>query len=141
MSAPVRQRTRTTSLPRVALAVLLAAHGLVHAMGVALLWRLGEPGSLRYADAHPTPGSTAALWVGAGWLLAGLLFVMAAALVLARRSWWRVPGAAAALLSLAVAAPSAATAAVGLVVDAVILGGIAIAAVARLLRSGPTVAP
>lgn len=140
MSAPVRQRTRTTSLPRVALAVLLAAHGLVHAMGVALLWRLGEPGSLRYADAHPTLGSTAALWVGAGWLLAGLLFVMAAALVLARRSWWRAPGAAA-LLSLAVAAPSAATAAVGLVVDAVILGGIAIAAVARLLRSGPTVAP
>jgi hypothetical protein len=36
-----------------AAAVVIAAHGLVHLMGVSLLWKLGEPGQLRYADAVP----------------------------------------------------------------------------------------
>jgi hypothetical protein len=35
----------------VAVAVVIAAHGLVHLMDVALLWKLGRPGQLRYADA------------------------------------------------------------------------------------------
>jgi hypothetical protein len=46
-------------LAAVAAAVVIAAHGLAHLMGVALLWKLGEPGKLRYADVVPAAGSTA----------------------------------------------------------------------------------
>jgi len=49
----------------VAAAVVIAAHGLVHLVGVALLWKLGEPGQLRYADAESAPGSTA----GRAWTM------------------------------------------------------------------------
>ncbi len=40
-------------------AVVLLIHGLVHLMGVALLWRWGQPGELRYDHVHPAPGTTA----------------------------------------------------------------------------------
>ncbi|SFU07363.1 hypothetical protein SAMN05660657_05381 [Geodermatophilus amargosae] len=43
-------------------AVVLVAHGLLHLLGVALLWRWGEP---RYDDVHPAAGSSPALVVGA----------------------------------------------------------------------------
>lgn len=45
----------------IAAAVVIAAHGLIHLMGMALLWKLGEPGGLRYADAMLVPGSAAAV--------------------------------------------------------------------------------
>ena len=62
----------------IAAAVVMAAHGLVHLMGVSLLWQLGEPGQLRYADAVPAPGSAAAYVAGGLWLVAAVLFVAAA---------------------------------------------------------------
>lgn len=107
-------------LVRVAGAVVLAAHGAIHLMGVALLWRLGEPGSLRYADAHPLPGSAAGWVVGGGWLLAAVLFVTAAVLLVARGRWQGL-AAAAAVVSVAVLAPSASIAVAGLVLDAAVL--------------------
>src|SRR5215831_13250704 len=70
----------------VAGALVIAAHGLVHLMGVALLWKLAEPGQLRYADAEPAPGSTAGYLVGSLWLAVALLFVIAAFLLAARRA-------------------------------------------------------
>ena len=73
----------------VAAAVLIAAHGLIHLMGVVLLWRIGEPGQLRYADAVPAPGSTAGYLVGGLWLVAAMLFVASAILLAAGRSTWR----------------------------------------------------
>lgn len=37
-----------------AAAVVLAAHGLAHLMGVSLLWKLGQPDRLHYADVVPS---------------------------------------------------------------------------------------
>jgi hypothetical protein len=67
----------------IAAAAVMAAHGLIHLMGVALLWQLGEPGQLRYADAVPASGSAAGYLAGGLWLAAAVLFVAAAALLVA----------------------------------------------------------
>ena len=108
----------------IAAAVVIAAHGLVHLMGVALLWKLGEPGELRYADAVPAPGSTAGYRVGGLWLGATVLFVIAAVLLAASRASWRVVLAAVAVSAPAIGlAPGQAMA--GLVVDSLVLIGVA----------------
>jgi hypothetical protein len=86
----------------VAAAVVIAMHGLLHLMGVALLWKLGQPGGLRYADAVPAPGSAAAYVVGGLWLLAAVLFVAAAVLLMARRAAWRITAFAAVVVSVPV---------------------------------------
>jgi hypothetical protein len=65
----------------IATALVIAAHGLVHLMGVSLLWKLGEPGQLRYADAVPVPGTVAGYLAGGLWLVAAVLFVTAAVLL------------------------------------------------------------
>jgi hypothetical protein len=108
-----------------AAAVVIAAHGLVHLMGVALLWKLGEPGQLHYADAEPAPGSTAGYLVGSLWLAAALLFVIAAVLLAARRASWRIVALAAAAVSVPVIGVASGQAIAGLVVDGVVLIGVA----------------
>ena len=108
-----------------AAAVVIAAHGLVHLMGVALLWKLGEPGQLHYADAEPAPGSTAGYLVGSLWLAAALLFVIAAVLLAARRASWRIVALAAAAVSVPVIGIASGQAIAGLVVDGVVLIGVA----------------
>ena len=118
-------------------AVVLLAHGLIHLMGVALLWRWGQPGELRYDDVRPEAGTTAAMIVGGVWLVAMLLFLTTAALLVAGRPAWRPVGLLAALISIAVLLPLAAIAWAGLVVDAAVIVGavLAVAAVHRTSRS------
>ena len=107
-------------------AVVLVVHGFVHLMGVALLWRWGEPGELRYGDVRPEAGSTAAMVVGGVWVVALLLFLVTAALVAGGRPAWRPVGLLAALVSIGVLLPSAPIAWAGLVVDAALLVGVAV---------------
>lgn len=107
-----------------AAAVVPTAHGLVHLMGVALLWHVGQPGNLRYADVTPAAGSVGALVVGAAWLGATVAFVGTAALLATGRPW-RGAALGAALLSAAVLLPSAHLAVAGLVVDGVVLAAVA----------------
>ncbi len=102
-------------------AVLIGLHGLVHLMGVALLWRLGEPGSLTYADAVPAAGTTGGYLVGAGWLLAGAGLVTAAWLLATDRPAWRAVAAGGAVLSILVIGLSPGLTAAGLVADAAVL--------------------
>jgi hypothetical protein len=109
----------------VAAAVVIAAHGLVHLMGVVLLGKLGEPGQLRYADAVPAPGSTAGYLVGGLWLAAAAAFVIAAVLLAAGRASWRIVALAAATVSAPVIGLAPGQAIVGLVVDGVVLIGVA----------------
>lgn len=104
----------------VAAAVVIATHGLVHLMGVALLWKLGEPGALRYADAVPAAGSTAAFVVGALWLVAAALFVAAAVLLATGRAW-RLCALAAVVVSAPVIGLAPGQAVAGLVVDGLVL--------------------
>ena len=122
---------------RVLAAVVLVVHGLVHLMGVALLWRWGQPGELRYDDVRPEAGSTPAMVVGMAWGVAMLLFLITAALLAAGRPAWRPIGILAALVSVAVLLPSAGIAWAGLVVDAAVIAAalLAVAAVHRGSRS------
>jgi hypothetical protein len=108
-------------LALIATAVVIAAHGLIHLMGVALLWKLGEAGGLRYPDAVPAPGSTAAYLVGGLWLVAAVLFVTAAALLAAGRAAWSLTALAAVVVSAAVIGLAPGQAIAGLVVDGLIL--------------------
>ena len=109
----------------IAAAVVIAAHGLVHLMGVALLWKLGEPGQLRYADADPAPGSAAGYLMGGLWLAAAVLFVIAAVLLVARRASWRIVALVAAAVSAPVIGLASGQAIAGLVIDGVVLIGVA----------------
>jgi hypothetical protein len=103
-----------------AAAVVIAAHGLVHLMGVSLLWKLGEPGQLRYADAVPAPGTVAGYLVGGLWLAAAVLFVMAAVLLVTGRPW-RLAALAGVAVSVPVIGLAPGLAVAGLVVDGLIL--------------------
>jgi len=116
-----------------AAAVVIAVHGLIHLMGVALLWKLGEPGQLRYANAVPAPGSAAAYLVGGLWLLAAVLFVTAAVLLAAGRAAWRMTALAAVVVSAPVIGLMPGQAVAGLVIDGLVL---VLAAVSWLRRSG-----
>jgi hypothetical protein len=100
---------------------VLAGHGLIHAMGVTLLWRLGEPAALQYADGTPDPGSVAGLAAGVVWAVAGLLFVAAAVLLAARRRRWLPVAVAAAAVSLPAVLLMAGAAPVGVAADALVL--------------------
>lgn len=100
---------------------VLFFHGLIHLMGVQLLWKLGQPGELRYAEMSPVPGSAAGLAVGVVWLASTVLFVLAAWLLITGRARWRAVALAAVALSVPVLGPSASMASVGLAVDAVVL--------------------
>ena len=106
----------------IAAAVVIFAHGLVHLMGVALLWKLGEPGQLRYVDAVPAPGTTAGYLVGGFWLVAAALFVTVAVLVMARQPAWRLAALAGVAVSAAVIGLAPGQAMAGLVVDGLVLG-------------------
>ena len=103
-------------------AVVVIGHGSIHLMGVALFWRLGETAELRFADARPAAGTGWGFVVGAVWLLATALFLVAAVLLLRRSVTWRPVGALAALVSAAVLLPMAAATGAGLGVDAALLG-------------------
>jgi hypothetical protein len=105
----------------IAVAVVIAAHGLIHLIGVALLWKMGEPGGLRYADAVPASGSAAGYVVGGLWLLAAMLFVAAAVLLAAGRAAWRLTALAAVLVSVPVIGLMPGQAVAGLVIDGLIL--------------------
>ena len=107
-------------------AVVIAAHGLVHLMGVALLWKLGEPGELDYAGAEPAPGTATGYLVGSLWLAAALLFVIAAVLLAVRRASWRIVALAAAAISAPMIGLASGQAIAGLVVDGMVLIGVVV---------------
>jgi hypothetical protein len=104
-----------------AAAIVMAAHGLVHLIGMILLWKLGQPGQLRYADAFPAPGTGPGYLAGALWLAAAVLFVLAAALLMTGRGGWRLPALAGVIISAPVIGLTPDESATGLAVDAVVL--------------------
>ena len=106
---------------RVVVAVFLLLHGLVHALGVALLWRIREPGDLHYADTTPEPGSAVGWIAGAGWMLAGALLVASAVGLLLGHSYWRPFATTGAILSAVVIGLDPGQAVAGWVADAVVL--------------------
>ena len=121
MAEPRSDRLGWTPLAVIAAAVAITVHGLVHLMGVALLWKLGQPGQLRYADAVPAPGSAGAYLVGGLWLAAAVLFVTAAVLLVTGHAAWRVTALAGVVISAPVSGLAPGQAVAGLVVDGLVL--------------------
>ena len=96
-------------------------HGLIHLMGVALLWKLGGVGQLRYADAVPAPDTVVGYVVGGPWLVAAALFVAAAVLLVAGRAAWRITAVAGVVVSVPVIGLMPGQAVAGLVIDGLVL--------------------
>ena len=87
---------------RVAVAVLLVVHGLVHLLGFVKAWRIAPVPQLSGATLFPLPAS-AERPVGLLWLLACLALVGAAAMLLAGgASWWILAAGGVALSQLLV---------------------------------------
>jgi len=118
---------------------LMALHGLVHLMGMQLLWKMGEPAQLTYSDAVPTAGTTAAYAVGALWALAAALFLAASALAVTRHRAWRYVAASAALLSAGVISLNASMARIALAIDAIVLVAVAWSFIREHRQGQPTV--
>jgi hypothetical protein len=113
-------RSTSHTVARVAGGLLLVAHGAIHGMGAALLWELGEPGALTYADGTPTPGTAAGIVAGLGWAVGGALFVVAGVLLLAGRRWAPV-AAIASVVSLPPVAMMASNGPMGVAIDVAVL--------------------
>jgi hypothetical protein len=126
------RRSERRSIVRLGAAATIT-HGLVHAMGVTLLWQWGN--GLQYTEHHPAPGSTLGILTGWAWLLAGALFVVAGALILLGRREWRAVALVAVAISMPVLIPFSDAALAGLFVDIAILG-----AVILTLGTRPTLA-
>src|SRR5512140_923785 len=111
------------------LALFLAAHGIVHWIGFAVPWKLAESKDMPYA--------TTVLWgnVDLGevgiriqalfWLPAIALFVLAAYALIRNRSWALRVLAVAAGYSLVICLLNMPQAVAGLVINVVLLAGIA----------------
>lgn len=137
------RRSRLYRLAQLAGAVALAGHGLIHLIGVALLWQLGETAGLALGDVRPTPGSGWGLAVGGVWLLVTALFLTAAVLLLRRSARWWVFAGVAVVASVPVLLPMAAATGAGLVVDLAVLAAVVPAwRATRSARSaGPPASP
>jgi hypothetical protein len=102
-------------------------HGLAHVVGIKDIWGIGAEvtNTTTYLTAlDPHSAGYAAL--GGVWLAAAVLFVVAAAGLVLRRSWWLPVAFVAAGVSLAVCIIWREAAIVGLVVNVVILAGLAV---------------
>ena len=109
---------------------LLVIHGLIHAMGFA-----GSYGLAQFEGASNTPtnfvtaepGSTTLKILGALWLLALALFLLAAALLLSGTTTWRLAAVAGAAVSTVVVALWWRDAPMGAVANAFVLAAVAAA--------------
>lgn len=103
--------------------VFIAAHGVVHLIGVTLLWKLGEPGNFRYEDMIPTPGTAAAYVAGVLWLVAAIAFTASGVSIAMKRQAWIASAVIALLFSVPALALNPSRNVAGLVVDGLVLAG------------------
>lgn len=136
-------RTMQTSTPRprgtplavrLAVGILIIGHGLIHLIGTTLLWRLGEVGDFRYGDVEPSTPQWIAYFAGAEWLAAALVFIAAGIAVIAHRKIWTWVTLGGIILSLPAVIGNAQFAAAGIVLNVVLLGGLAAVQVGRMRR-------
>jgi hypothetical protein len=117
-------------LPR-AFAVFVALHGLVHLVGFTVPWRLGGPRSLEYSTQilnHSVEvGDTAVKLIGLVWLAAAIAFVAVAVLLWRGHPLARRAAMALLLVSLVLCVAAFPGAIVGLAIDVVSLGLLAVA--------------
>lgn len=118
---------------------LFASHGVVHTMGFAATWRLGQITAIPTTPAFPpglSAGSPIALVLGVFWVTAAVGFIGAAVGLAISARGWRFVAAGAALLSLLLCLAWWNTAPVGVAIDVAILIGAMASAWTRRRRLG-----
>ena len=113
---------------RIALGVLMLAHGVAHLPGLLASWRLATFPEIPY---HTTllggridVGDGGMRLVGALWLVAALAFGVAALGAFQTRGWWTSAALAAALGSLALCVTEWPAARIGVFVNVAIVGAV-----------------
>jgi len=109
---------------RVAFAIVLVVHGLIHLLGVAKAFELAELPQL----IRPIPPV-----IGMVWLAATLLFLLAAGALFLWPRWWWAIGAVAIAVSMIAIVPSWTDAKIGALANLVALAGV----VLGFLADGP----
>lgn len=127
-------------LARFGIAALFALHGLIHLMGVIAYWELADLADLPYQttllNGRWEVGDGGMRLFGFAWLVATAGFVAAAIGIVSRRAWWHSTVVMSAALSLAICSLVWSDAWRGVLIDVVILTGIAIVSVAGPRVSG-----
>lgn len=97
---------------RIAVAVVLLLHGLIHLMGFAKAFKVAELSQLQQEISRP---------VGSVWLITAVLFIAAVPLLLLRKEWWWMIAAIALLLSQIVIVVSWSDAKFGTIANLILL--------------------
>ena len=100
----------------VGFAIVLVVHGLIHLIGFAKAFELAELPQLTLPISR---------WLGAGWLLAALLFLAAAATLFLWPRGWRAIAVCAVVVSMFVIVPSWSDAKFGVLGNLIVAIGIA----------------
>ena len=100
---------------RLAFAIMLIVHGLLHLLGFAKAFELAELPQLTRPIAPPTGGV---------WLAAALLFLLTAGALFVWPRWWWAIGAVAIAVSMAAIVPSWADAKFGALANLIVLVGV-----------------
>jgi hypothetical protein len=109
---------------RIVIAILLGLHGLIHALGFAATWQLGQVNAISSVPSFPSdfaPGSALPRLLGVLWLLLLFAFLGSAVGLAARSPWWKALLVAAAVVSLVLCLVWWNDAKFGLAIDVVIL--------------------
>lgn len=120
---------RMESLGRYLVLALFVFHGLIHVMGFAAVWQLGQFNTVSNIPTLPpylTATSPLVAGLGILWLAAALIFLAAAAGLAMSSPWWRIVAAVASLLSLLLCVMWWNDAKFGAVIDSAILVGLTI---------------
>jgi len=111
---------------RLALASLLAAHGIAHLPGFAVPWRLMTSAEIPYKTTAfggaIEIGDTGARLLGAGWLLMAVMLLVLSGATWANASWWRPAVMVAVAISAMFSVAGWPEARLGLLANAVIVG-------------------
>ena len=110
---------------RIALAVLMALHGIAHSPGFATSWHLTPAGGVPYKTTvlggRLDLGDGGIRAVGILWLAVAVAFLVAATATVLDASWWRSAALVTALASLALSLLELPLARVGVLINLFIL--------------------
>ena len=115
---------------RIALAVLMAVHGVAHLVGFAGAWRLapdGIPYKTTVLAGHVNLGDAGMRAVGVLWLGLAVTFAVAAGGAVVDRSWWPALALGVTISSLVLCATEWPEARLGIAINVLILGALAAA--------------
>jgi len=110
---------------RIALAIILIAHGVAHLVGFVVPWRIarldGMPYKTTLLDGRLDVGDTAIRIIGMLWLLAALAFFASGLSLAFQAPWWPPFTVAAAAFSLVLTVSGWPDSRIGIPIDALIL--------------------